>query len=208
MSIFTEELRECKKIVAKDLVGKDFKSVLEVGTQWGESLKAIGNLFKDKKLVGVDTDKVVIFSNKFNLDLKMGNVLGLKFPDNSFDVVFTNALFCNLSPDAINQGLDEIVRVANKYVYLVELELPKKGYCNGGRTGANWKELLEKKGLKVESRKITKEEWPVEPWLTYGHLYKAIWKQKSSSQSHLLEKHPVLILQETDSTVKNGMDTD
>jgi ubiquinone/menaquinone biosynthesis C-methylase UbiE len=164
-------LRECKKFVAKSLEGKNFNSVLEVGTQWGESLEAIKELYPDKQYVGVDIDRL---ENPYRLDIIYGNVLEIPFADKSFDVVFTNALFCNLSPDLINKGLSEIIRVASKYIYLVELELPSRGFCKGGRTGANWVELFKEKGLIATKRKTTEKEWGVEPWLEYGHIYEII----------------------------------
>ena len=165
------ELRSSKRIVAEVLKGKEFDSVLEVGAQWGENLMAIKEKFSDKRLVGVDVDKQVTLEAKeiTGLDLRVGNLFDLQFEDREFDVVFSEALFVMLPPHQIESGLDELIRVANKYVLLVELGISElTGYAPGGRTGANWVELFKARGLNADIKRITKEQWDAEPWRGYG----------------------------------------
>ena len=167
-----KELRENKCIVAKTLVGKDFESVLEIGSQWGENLKAIQNIFPDKKLVGIDIDNETTGEARkvTGLDLRLGDILHNSFHDGEFDVVFAEALFCMLDPRDVETALKEVLRIAKKYVILVELKTSERvGFVQGGRTGANWKELLW--GYDFTERKITKEEWDANPWLDYGYIY-------------------------------------
>ena len=171
------ELRPSKKIVAKLLKGKEFESVLEVGHQWGENLVAIREKFPDKKIVGIDLDWDNILQEAktvTGLDLRKGNVYELPFKDKEFDVVFTNALFCMLPPDAIERGFKEIVRVAKKYIILVELNTDDfVGISWGDRSGANWINMFKKYGLKVTEEKIPREIWEVNPWLSRGYIYYA-----------------------------------
>ena len=176
---FFENLRPEKKIIANELLDKEFDTVLEVGTQYGESLKAIQDLFKDKELVGVDTNLGYLNEGRKHykgIEFIYGNVLDLPFRGRSFDVVFTNALFCNLPPDILKAGVRELFRVTRKYVLLVELSNHKIGQVNGRRTearrtGANWVTVLNDMGYRLESRKLNDWEWPVEPWKDYGYLY-------------------------------------
>jgi ubiquinone/menaquinone biosynthesis C-methylase UbiE len=170
-----KNLRPEKKIVASELLKSNiqFESVLEVGSQWGENLVAIKDEFPDKVFVGVDTDQETLITahQKLAMDFKFGNALKLDFPEKSFDIVFTNALFCMLQPHQVMQALQELIRVAKKEILLIELNVSEKiGYARGGRTAANWIELFKDLGFKAEKRKLTQEEWPAYPWTEYGYL--------------------------------------
>lgn len=100
---------------------------------------------------------------KRNIEISYGNILSIPFPDKSFDVVFVEAVFCMLHPDLVEDALKEVMRVAKKYVILVELDNNKIGEVKGGRTGANWSELL-----KFNKRRITTDEWDAAPWNECG----------------------------------------
>jgi len=169
-----ENIRPCKKIVANELKGKDFKSVLEVGCQWGESLKAIQNEFDGKILTGVDLnpdelEKVEGLLPGINLIWANGGEL--PFEDDSFDVVYTSALFCMVSPQRVETILNEIIRVTKKYIYLVELDIePLIDLVETDRVACNWKALFKVRGFDIVKRKITKEEWDCMPWKHYGYL--------------------------------------
>lgn len=169
------ELRPSKKIVANLLEGKDFESVLEVGTQWGENLVAIREKFPNKRIVGVDADwdDVVSEAQKVTgLDIRIGDVRELEFKDNEFDVVFTNALFCMMLVQDIEKGFRELVRVAKKYIILIELETDDfLGIVWNERVGANWINMFKKYGMKAEREKIPEEVWDVNPWLEKGYTY-------------------------------------
>ena len=169
-------LRSEKFIVADALELKDFENVLEVGTQWGESLLAIKHLFPDKKLTGIDNDQNFIdAANKTGIDIRYADVKYLPFKDNSFDVVFTNALLCMITPDEIESALKSIIRVAKKYIILVEFET--KGaieYIDKGkdsRAGADYVKLFKKYGFEATKRLIPKEVWPSELWIRHGRIY-------------------------------------
>lgn len=177
-----KELRVEKRIIADSLEGKNFESILEVGTQWGEHLIAIKEKFPDKTLVGVDIDKEVIRKAKkeTGLDLRIGTVFNLEFEDNSFDVVFTSALFCMLRSEDVRQGLGEIIRVAKKYVVLLEFDLTviegvltQVGTRGELRTGANWINLFEEYNLKATKEKIKEESWDSNSWRKHGYVIQA-----------------------------------
>lgn len=169
---FSQELRPEKRIVANKL--EECESVLEVGCQWGECLIAIREKFPKARIVGVDADWGDIIKEAkeiTGLDLREGNVFKLDFKDKEFDVVFTEALFCMLLPKQVEEGLREIIRVAKKYIILVELENKETGLVAGRRTGANWVELFKKYGLEATKEKIPRDVWNADPWIKSGYIY-------------------------------------
>ena len=171
-----KDLREQHKIVAKRLVGYEFDSILEVGCGWAENLMGIRDLHPDKKMVGVDKTEGVVKDAKIatGLDIRIGNVLHLDFKDNEFDVVFTNALFCMLEIEDVEQALEEVIRVAKKRIIFVELnektEFPAFAINTEGRVAVNWVELFKKYGLVSMKEKISTEIWDAEPWKKYGYI--------------------------------------
>lgn len=174
ISDLLKDIRTEKKIVANELKDKDFKSVLEVGCQWGESLKAINDAFPNKYLVGVDRSQMELDKVRTMLDniyLVCADANKLPFSDESFDVVFTSALFCMVSPYQFENMLDEIIRVAKRYIYMVELDVPQSvDMVDRDRLAANWVAHFKTRGYEATKRKITTEEWDCRPWQPYGFL--------------------------------------
>lgn len=172
-----KELRPCKKIVANELEGLDFESVLEVGTQYGECLLAIKNKFPDKRLVGIDIDTFALDDGRkvTGLDLRHQDANTMDFEPNSFDVVFTEALFCMLPIIRVEGILRKIIKTAKKHIILVELTAPSGiktiyGLQGKERIGVNWKEAFGNYGLTTEIKKIPLEVWDGEPWKTWGQI--------------------------------------
>jgi len=167
-----EKLRPQKEIIAKE-IDIDFDSILEVGCQWGENILALERKFPNKRILGVDMDTEVISEGRKYLlrgMLTYGDVRSLDYKDNEFDIVFTNALICMLEKSDVKQAIKEIKRVAKKQIMFIELMTEDLiGRVHGkGRVGVNWKQMFPK----AEIRKITKEEWDAEPWLSFGYLIK------------------------------------
>lgn len=173
-----DNLRPCKKIIAGALKGKEFKTVLEVGCQWGECLKAIQEEFPDKELTGLDKDGTDLDKSKqflSGINLIQGDANQLPFKNDSFDVVFTSALFCMLPPWDVENCLNEIIRVAKKHILLIELDdKPSISMIDKDRVGCNWELLFKERGFEITKRKIGAEEWDAMPWKYYGYLVKAM----------------------------------
>lgn len=175
-----KEIRNEKKFVANKLEGLQFDSVLEFGSQWGEVLVVIKDKFPEVKVVGIDIDKEVTNSarNITNLDLRIGDILNNGFHNKEFDVVVADALFCMMRPEDVEQGFKEMVRIARKYIVLVELKGSAIGLVHGGRTGANWSDLFLKYGMICTSEeKITTDMWDATPWSETGHIYLASFEE-------------------------------
>lgn len=165
-----ERLRTPKTIIANE-IDVDFNNILEVGCQWAENIMAVEMKYPDKKIVGIDTDKETIneAQDYVKAELIYGNATKLPFKDKSFDVVFTNALFCMLKEEDVEPALREIKRVAKKQMIFIELMSDKLvGAVPGGRMGLNWNKQFPESFI----RKITEKEWEVEPWKSHGYLIK------------------------------------
>lgn len=166
-----EKLRPSREIIANE-IDIEFDSILEVGCQYGENLLSLEKKFPGKKIMGVDIDLTVTSEGQKYLEkavLTYGDARGLPFPNKSFDIVFTNALICMLNQKHVEKALKELKRVANKQLMFIELMSDKFiGATPGGRTALNWNKHF--KGSII--RKLTEQEWDVEPWKTYGYLIK------------------------------------
>jgi len=166
-----EKLRPSKFIIANE-IDIDFESILEVGCYYGESLSALEKKYPDKRIVGIDVDSDILTESRPYLSKAIttyGDGRGIHFKDKSFDIVFTNALICMLAKEDVERVISEILRVAKRQVFFIELWCEDEliGIRNN-RTAVNWRKMFPN----AEIRKITKEEWDVEPWLTYGYLIK------------------------------------
>ena len=168
-----KEIRPMMQIVANELKEIEFDSVLEIGCGCGENLAAIERTFKDKKIMGVDVnlERLDIARKNTNVELYWADINDLEIADKSFDVVFTNALFCMLRPEEIEHGIKEMVRIAKKYLILIELNSPMRfGKTGADRTGADWKQLFKELGSEAKLKKIPADVWGVSPWLRDGYI--------------------------------------
>jgi len=168
----TNKLKPSRTFIA-DRLEEPFDSILEVGCQWGENLLAIQNKFKDKRIVGADIDK-----EKLDIAKKLTNgiefveedLFKLQFSRDEFDVVFTNALFCMLRPVDVEEGIRQIIKYANKKIYMIELMRNGIGYVRGGRTGADFRGIFNNYCLDAKVEKLDKEVFNCEPWNSHGYF--------------------------------------
>lgn len=109
------------------LNGVDIKSILEVGSNIGLNLSFINKATKGKiKNYAIEPNKkayemLISNSEKINLE-KAWNCDASKIPleDSSIDLVFTAGVLIHISPKNLGAAMDEIVRVADKYVLCIE----------------------------------------------------------------------------------------
>jgi len=168
----TSELRASRKFIA-DRLEEPFESVIEVGCQLGENLLAIQNKFKDKRLVGVDINKEVINEAKKHLkgiDLFVADIFDMPFKRDEFDIVFTNALLCMLRPVDIEIAVRQLIKLAKKKIYMIELMGRGIGYAKGGRTMADYPALFHNYCLEATAEKLSNDVFNAEPWNSYGYF--------------------------------------
>lgn len=168
----TSELRPSRKLIA-DKLKEPFDSVLEVGCQWGENLLAIQNKFTDKRLVGADIDeKTLKDAKKYTkgIEFVKASVFNLPFQKDEFDIVFTNALLCMLRPVDIEEAIRQLIKVASKKIYMIELVKNGIGYVGGGRTGADYVGIFRNYCIEAKIEKLDSSVFNCEPWNSYGYF--------------------------------------
>lgn len=96
-------------------------SVLEVGCNAGNDLK----LFPEAVEVhGIDSNEKIIEMVKARLpsgNFKVGTVTELPYENSSIDMVFSHGFFNYLEDGLVAKGVDEMFRVAKKYVVTCEV---------------------------------------------------------------------------------------
>lgn len=96
-----------------DILPEDVESILDVGCGDGH----ITNLLpKNLRVVGVDISEEALKYVK--REKVVGSIDKLPFPDNSFDLVMINDVLEHLPEDIYDKGLNELQRVANKYILI------------------------------------------------------------------------------------------
>lgn len=108
------------------LAGLEFGSVLEVGSNIGLNLHFINDLFEGtKKLYAVEPNKKaydrLLAQDRFQLEQAWNTTaFSLPLPPDRVDLVFTAGVLIHIGPENLGQAVDEIVRVARKYVLCIE----------------------------------------------------------------------------------------
>jgi len=176
----------------KEILSLNPTSVLEVGCNTGPNLLRLAKELPSARLVGIDVSSAAIVegTKRFkaagiaNVELFEGKAEDLgRFADDSFDVVFTDAVLIYVGKDWIETVVGEMLRVANKAIVLVEYDDPesdpkgrfilKKGYWK-----RNYTRLFEGRSgvMSVETKRLTKELWDDEYWSTLGAVVKVYLK--------------------------------
>lgn len=150
--------------------------VLEIGCNTGSNLLRINEIFPKVKLFGIDVnEQCVKRAKKFleNALIKTGTYYAIPFPDKFFDIVLADAVLMYASPKDIMRAMAEVDRVARRAIIIVDrYKFSKKGLRNGHIWARNYEAILEDLGYKVETTKITKEQWPHSiGWQKYGRLF-------------------------------------
>ncbi len=108
------------------LGGLEIESVLEVGSNIGLNLYFINALFMDNiKLYAVEPNRkafdrlvsqtCIRLERAWNCD-----VFRLPLDSSSIDLVFTAGVLIHIAPDDLVRAMDEMIRVARKYVLCIE----------------------------------------------------------------------------------------
>ncbi|KKM19760.1 hypothetical protein LCGC14_1652330 [marine sediment metagenome] len=99
----------------------NFDTVLEVGCGIGKNLRNLWIIFPDKKFYGCDINPLVLQkSTHYNVDSSIvffdSTSKKISMDDNTIDLVFTNNVLQHISPKNIKEAINEISRVAKKYI--------------------------------------------------------------------------------------------
>jgi len=159
-----------RQFLIKYILEKNIKSVLEIGCNCGPNLRIL--LEKNPHLIlrGIDinAESIDIGNKKFK-QMKKGDIKLFErnidnltlFSDNSFDVVFSDAVLIYIAPDKIKNILQELLRISSKRLVLLEQNNHHKSkYC--GHWIHNYKKLLSTfiPIEKIELIKLPYHIWP------------------------------------------------
>ncbi len=116
-------------LVAKISKFRKIKNLLEVGCGDGPNLYLLSEKFPEADLSGVDINKWSVKNGnewlkqegKLNVKLSVGKADDLEsFLNDSFDIVFTDAVLMYIGPDKIRKVVNDMVRIARRRIYFVE----------------------------------------------------------------------------------------
>ncbi len=147
--------------------------ILEVGCNAGPNLIRLQTAFPENQLAGIDIVSETIERAMANMSkpiFKVGNVLNIPFEDKSFDVILADAVLMYFKFSELVQALNEMNRVAKRFIVLVE-RVSEKEKNNGFIWSRNYLKLLEDLGFSVQTRKLEEKDWPEsEGWQKEGMI--------------------------------------
>jgi len=161
------------------------RSILEIGCNSGPNLYLLAKKLPDAELRGIDINKhAVEYGNKKfkeegikNAILSIGKADVLdSFKDNSFDIVFTDAVLMFIAQDKIKKVLRELIRIGRKALVLMEwhcfeLKSPHLS-CYTTHWVRDYVALLKNlfPDIKVRFIKMPTELWPDKNWQRFGGI--------------------------------------
>lgn len=164
-----------REMVLKELEGKEFKNVLEVGCASCPMLKRIYDKF-GCEVYGIDISEKAIEMGRKNLpqaELKVGSAGKIPFEDNKFDLVVADGVLMYFNSFIIDDVLKEIKRVGKKYFLFVDFH-NEKDIEEDGYSIYNYEKLLSDLKFKnIKLTKIPKEVWQGYCWENFGNIMTA-----------------------------------
>lgn len=125
------------------LRGLSVASILEVGCNRGHNLQALRQVLGDSvRLTGIEVNRLAgeMARALSGETILVADAAALPFEDAAFDLVFTAGVLIHVAPEDLAIVLQEIHRVARRYVlaieYFAETETP---ITYRGRDGLLWK---------------------------------------------------------------------
>jgi len=166
-----------------------FSSVLEIGCNCGPNLHLIAIQYPGSTLRGIDINPFAVQTGNelftkasiSNVKLTLGKADDLsQFEDKSFSIVFTDAVLIYVGPDKIRKVLNEMVRVAQKALILVEWHFESQskdsdglGVYHLGCWKRNYVNLIKHCVPAVKEilcTKIPPESWEAKNWQELGYI--------------------------------------
>lgn len=167
-------------LIVKVLKSLDWLSLIEIGVGGGANLINITKYIQGKQLGGIDinSDAIELCRKTFQGGLfKVNSADNVMLSDKSTDVVLSDMCLIYVSPNKIKKYINEIKRIARKYIVLCEFHsmswwnrLALK--INTGYNAYNWKQLLEQQGFyDIMLYKLKEQDWSGgNPQKTFAHL--------------------------------------
>ncbi len=147
------------------------KNVLEIGCGFGKNLKFLSeNLSYPTTLMGFDISESMVRKAKNNLNnqviLGCADINSLPFHDQSYDLIFTYAALMHVPEQNIRRAIQELRRVAKKYLIIIEETYWSIGNPQGSTFKPNeytfiydYSKILPDCGLIIEEMRVEKGVW-------------------------------------------------
>lgn len=152
------------------LRGLRFDSLIEIGCSVGPNLKLISEEFPEVDLYGIDPNPDSVKRAKLftTAQVELGDARELW---GEWDVILADASLMYVTPEEITEVMDRIAFSAKKAVLIIERCCESKtGEICGGVWGRDYATLLKERGFKIETLKMTPEDWPESPnWQKFGY---------------------------------------
>lgn len=170
-----------KLLVEKISANAPFTDVLEIGCASGPNLYLLAKKFPNVRFVGIDINPDAIRKGDVffkqqgirNMSLFIGKADELeRFPDKSFDVVFTDAVLMYIGRDKIKKVATELQRVARKAIILVERHSEQESDLGSFKEkwwSRNYTKLFQSSGHQINTTKIPPEIWGGN-WGKFGYI--------------------------------------
>ena len=162
-------------------------SILEIGCNCGPNLYLLAKKFPDAEIIGIDINPMAVQKgNEWLAQEDISNVKLLEgkadeleqFQDKSFDVVFTDAVLIYIGPDKINKVMEELVRITQGALILMEWhsfepdhkDTSGRGVYHFGCWKRDYVALLKRfiSEEQIHVTKITEDVWPDKNWKEVG----------------------------------------
>jgi hypothetical protein len=179
-SLNSIELDHRKNLIKVITTLGDINSIMEIGCASAPNLRLARDKLPNAKLVGIDINKKAIKTarnyflqendNKTEFFIKSADNLD-DFQDNSFDVLFSQAVLVFVPPSNIRKAIHGMTRISKKYVVLNEYHLKGEpdGLFDGGRWVYDYSAIIKEHFPKAE---ITMQASGFKGgiWDNYGNL--------------------------------------
>lgn len=158
-----------------EIVGKlEPESIFEIGASTGPNLSRIQEKFPNISLKGIDVSPLVVEQAIFDgYEVAEGDVLDIPYHGKA-DMVLCDAVLMYIEPKDIKKAFDEITRVAEKYIVLIEwYDDSILGIEKDFHYARDYKSILEFYGFEVETIKIDETIWKTPTWQRNGRIFVA-----------------------------------
>jgi ubiquinone/menaquinone biosynthesis C-methylase UbiE len=158
-------------LVEKISANAPFADILEIGCATGPNVYLLVKKFPMAHFVGVDINPEAIRQGRLffkqqgirNVSQFVGKADELeRFPDKSFDIVFTDAVLLYIGPNEIRKIAKGLQRVARKAIILVEHHSEQESALGSYKEKwwlRNYRKLFQPSGYQINTTKIPPEIW-------------------------------------------------
>ena len=126
----------------KKMIGDLYiKSIVEIGCGAGHNLISLSMLNSSYTLIGIDPSLyAVVKALKNKVTTFIGDCFDTHLRSSYYDLVFTSGVLMHVSPEDMNRTVEEISRIAKKYILIIEYYSEKEESIEyHGHTDLLWK---------------------------------------------------------------------